>query len=228
MSPCHSLTPQTFMDCILCDMPGINKHEQQSLSSARSWPRTGRHTAWGRHSVAGMYQGQRESRKEQPDSAHPNSAGAVRDSMTREVTLELFLGGRARGKSLCTAKRMAHLGNGSKFMGSYMGGPFGQTAGDAGEIGWVLAKKGLKCWAKECGFFLLQVDTAWSLGFSYRGRHYKVPSLEPRGQDSLWWSLPYIFELTFLPWLDYSPLKQEPSLYFGGPLSLLFIPNGHC
>lgn len=34
-----------------------------------------------------------------------------------------------------TAKRMARLGNGSKFMGSYMGGPSGQTAGDAGEIG---------------------------------------------------------------------------------------------
>ena len=70
----------------------------KSLSSARSWPRTGRHTARERHSVAGMHQGQRESRKEQPDSAHPNSAGAVRDSMTWEVTLELFLGGRAQPK----------------------------------------------------------------------------------------------------------------------------------
>lgn len=61
-----------------------------------------------------------------PQLCSPQLCWGVRDSVTWEVPFELFLGGQERGQSLCTARRMAHLGNGSKFMGSYTGGPFGQ------------------------------------------------------------------------------------------------------
>lgn len=111
-SPCHAWNKQARITVCLFRKVLAQSRETRGL----------------RHSIAGVYQMQREPRKGHPNSAQPSSAGGVRDSMTREVPFELFLGGRERGQSLCTARRMAHLGNGSKFMGSYTGGPFGQTA----------------------------------------------------------------------------------------------------
>ena len=185
--------------------------------------------AWGRYSTAGVCQVQREPRQGHPNSAHPNSAGESGTAWHEKCLLNFFWEDKNVGRACAQPEGWHIWGTAASSWAATLEDLLGkERAGNAGEIGWVLAKKGLKCWAKECGFFPLQVDTAWSPGFSYRGRHYKVPSLEPRGQDSLWWSLPCISELTFLPWLGCSPLKQEPSLYFSGPIALLFIPEGHC
>lgn len=115
-----------------------------------------------RHSIAGCTQMQREPRKGHPNSASsPALLGESGTAWHEKCLLNFFW--RTNVQSLCTARRMGTFREWQQVHGQLHGRTLGkQRAGDAGEIGWVLAKKGLKCWAKECGFFPLQVDTAWS------------------------------------------------------------------